>query len=199
MSCQNTLTKQEQLKKLFAPYVNCQKCPLSSQGRTQVVFGAGDAQATLMFIGEGPGRDEDRLGSPFVGRAGQLLNKIIEAMKLKREDVYISNVVKCRPPGNRTPLPIETSTCKNLLLYKEIDIVQPKIICTLGSPATKALLGDEVQISRARGIFAQFKGITVMPTYHPAYLLRNPIEKRTVWEDMKKIMAKLNELDHEKI
>ena len=198
MSSENTLTKQEQLQKLFAPYINCQKCPLATQGRTQVVFGTGDAQATLMFIGEGPGRDEDRLGSPFVGRAGQLLNKIIEAMKLKREDVYISNVVKCRPPGNRTPLPTETSTCKNLLLYKEIDIVQPKIICTLGSPATKALLGDEVQISRTRGIFAQFNGITVMPTYHPAYLLRNPIEKRTVWEDMKKIMAKLAQLDQSK-
>lgn len=196
MSLQNTPTKQEQLKKLFTPYVNCQKCPLATQGRTQVVFGTGDAQATLMFIGEGPGRDEDRLGSPFVGRAGQLLNKIIEAMGIKREDVYISNVVKCRPPGNRTPLPLETSTCKNLLLYKEIDIVQPKIICTLGSPATKALLGDDVLISKTRGIFADFKGITVMPTYHPAYLLRNPIEKRTVWEDMKKIMAKLKELDH---
>ncbi len=194
MSSQKILSKKEQLEKLFTPYINCQKCPLATQGRTQVVFGTGDAQAVLMFIGEGPGRDEDRLGSPFVGRAGQLLNKIIEAMKMKREDVYISNAVKCRPPGNRTPLPLEVNTCKNLLLLKEIDIIQPKIICTLGSPATKALLGDHVQISRARGVFAGFNGIAVMPTYHPAYLLRNPAEKRTVWEDMKKIMAKLAEL-----
>lgn len=184
-------TKQQQLNTLFAPYVNCQKCPLATQGRTQVVFGTGNADAPLMFIGEGPGRDEDRLGSPFVGRAGQLLNKIIEAMGMKREQIYISNAVKCRPPNNRTPLPLEVDTCKNLLLLKEIDIIQPKIICTLGSPATKALFGEHVQISRARGIFAEFKGIAVMPTYHPAYLLRNPAEKRTVWEDMKKIMEKL--------
>ncbi|MBS1988353.1 uracil-DNA glycosylase [Candidatus Dependentiae bacterium] len=195
MSCENTLTKQEQLKKLFAPYVNCQKCPLATQGRTQVVFGSGDAQATLMFIGEGPGRDEDLQGSPFVGRSGQLLTKIIQAMGLEREQVYISNVVKCRPPNNRTPLPTETSTCKQLLLLKEIEIIQPKVICTLGAPAAKALLGEDVQISRVRGIFAEFKGITVMPTYHPAYLLRNPVEKRTVWEDMKKIMAKIQELN----
>lgn len=186
-------TKQEQLSKLFAPYINCQKCPLAAQGRTQVVFGTGNSQATLMFVGEGPGRDEDRLGSPFVGRAGQLLNKIIDAMGMKREDVYISNAVKCRPPNNRTPLSLEVNTCKNLLLFKEIDIIQPKIICTLGSPATKALLGDHVQISHARGIFSDFNGIAVMPTYHPAYLLRNPAEKRTVWEDMKKILEKLAE------
>ena len=120
--------------------------------------------------------------------------EFIEAMKMKREDVYISNAVKCRPPGNRTPLPLEVNTGKNLLLLKEIDIIQPKIICTLGSPATKALLGDHVQISRGRGVFAGFQCLAVMPTYHPAYLLRNPAEKRTVWEDMKKIMAKLAEL-----
>jgi DNA polymerase len=187
-------SKKQRLNELFTPCVDCQKCPLAHQGRTQVVFGAGNAEAKLMFVGEGPGRDEDIQGSPFVGRAGQLLNKIIEAMGLKREEVYISNAVKCRPPNNRTPLPIEVDTCKNLLLLREIEIIQPQIICTLGSPATKALLGDHVQISRARGVFSEFKEIPVMPTYHPAYLLRNPIEKRTVWEDMKKIMAKLEEL-----
>lgn len=186
-------TKKELLDDLFAPYINCQKCPLACQGRTQVVFGTGNPETKLMFIGEGPGRDEDLQGYPFVGRAGQLLNKIIEAMGLKRSDVYISNAVKCRPPNNRTPLPLEVNTCKNLLLFKEIEIIQPQIICTLGSPATKALLGDHIQISRARGVFAEFKGILVMPTYHPAYLLRNPSEKRTVWEDMKKIMQKLAE------
>lgn len=188
-------TKKIHLDELSASHLSCQKCPLATQGRKQVVFGSGNAEAKLMFIGEGPGRDEDIQGLPFVGRAGQLLNKIIEAMGMKREDVYISNAVKCRPPGNRTPLPLEVDTCKNLLLFKEIDIIQPKIICTLGSPATKALLGEHIKISQARGIFAEFKGIPVMPTYHPAYLLRNPVEKRTVWEDMKKIMNKLNQFE----
>lgn len=182
------------LEELFCQYVNCMACPLSTQGRKQVVFGNGNAQTTLMFIGEGPGRDEDEHGLPFVGRAGQLLTKIIEAMGLKREEVYISNVVKCRPPGNRPPLPIESGTCKDLLLFKEIEIIKPKIICTLGATATQALLGDDVKITRARGIFVEFKGALLIPTYHPAYLLRNPAEKKTVWEDMKKIMAKLEEL-----
>jgi DNA polymerase len=184
----------QQLVELFCKYIDCTACPLSTQGRKQVVFGNGNAQTTLMFIGEGPGRDEDQQGLPFVGRAGQLLTKIIEAMGLKREEVYISNVVKCRPPGNRAPLPIESSTCKNLLLFKEIDIIKPKIICTLGATATQALLGDDVRITKARGIFVEFKGALLIPTYHPAYLLRNPAEKKTVWEDMKKIMAKLEEL-----
>ncbi|MBM3886469.1 uracil-DNA glycosylase [Candidatus Dependentiae bacterium] len=189
------LNKQEQLAALYAKYVNCMSCPLSTQGRTQVVFGVGNPNAKLMFIGEGPGRDEDLKGEPFVGRAGQLLNQIIEAMGLKRKDVYISNVVKCRPPGNRTPLPNERNTCKDLLLFRELEIIKPLIICTLGSPSTQGLLGDDVQISQVRGKFHDFQGTLVMPTYHPAYLLRNPAEKRTVWEDMKKIMAKLAELE----
>ena len=189
------LSKREQLEKLYAKYANCMSCPLATQGRTQVVFGTGNPDAKLLFIGEGPGRDEDLQGKPFVGRAGQLLNKIIEAMGLQRDDIYISNVVKCRPPGNRTPLPNERNTCKNLLLFKEIEIIQPKIICALGSPATQGLLGDEVKISQVRGMFKEFQGIPVLPTYHPAYLLRNPAEKRTVWEDMKKIMARLEELE----
>ena len=188
-------TKQEQLAALYAKYAKCMSCPLAEQGRTQVVFGVGDPEAKLMFIGEGPGRDEDIKGEPFVGRAGQLLDKIIEAMGLQRSDVYISNVVKCRPPGNRTPLPNERNTCKDLLLFKEIDIIKPRIICTLGSPSTQGLLGDDVRISDMRGTFHEFRGILVMPTYHPAYLLRNPAEKRTVWEDMKKIVAKLAELE----
>ncbi len=187
-------TKSTQLDSLNCKYTSCQACPLGSQGRTQVVFGKGSAEATLMFVGEGPGRDEDAQGAPFVGRSGKLLTQIIEAMGLPRERVYISNVVKCRPPDNRTPLAAESSTCKDLLLLKEIDIVQPKIICTLGATATKALLGDDIKITASRGVFVEWRGLLVLPTYHPAYLLRNPTEKRTVWEDMKKIMAKLEEL-----
>jgi uracil-DNA glycosylase len=188
------ITKQEQLATLYAKYAKCLACPLATQGRTQVVFGIGNPDAKILFVGEGPGREEDIKGEAFVGRAGQLLNKIIEAMGLKREDVYISNVVKCRPPGNRTPLPNERNTCKDLLLLKEIDIIKPIIICTLGAAATQGILGDEIRISSARGIFHEFRGTLVLPTYHPAYLLRNPAEKRTVWEDMKKIMLKLEEL-----
>jgi DNA polymerase len=168
---------------------------LATQGRKQVVFGHGNSNATLMFVGEGPGRDEDQQGYPFVGRAGKLLTQIIEAMGLKREDVYISNVVKCRPPENRAPLPIESGTCKNLILFREIDIIQPKVICALGATALQALLGEDARLARYRGIFTEFRGFLLLPTYHPAYLLRNPVEKRTVWEDMKKIMAKLKELE----
>lgn len=190
-----TRDKKQDLEELNCNYINCQKCPLATQGRTQVVFGNGNAQASLMFVGEGPGKDEDEQGYPFIGRAGQLLTKIIEAMGLKREDVYISNVVKCRPPGNRVPLPDESNTCKDLLLFKEIEIIKPKIICTLGATATQALLGDDAKLAKTRGLFTSFKNALVLPTYHPAYLLRNPVEKKTVWEDMKKIMAKLKELE----
>ena len=186
--------KKQLLEKLNCRFINCAACPLSKQGRTQVVFGNGNVETQIMFVGEGPGRDEDEQGLPFVGRAGQLLTKIIEAMGLKREDVYISNVVKCRPPGNRTPLPNESNTCKELLLLKEIDLIKPKIICTLGATATQALLGDDVKITRARGQFFNFNGIFVLPTYHPAYLLRNPDAKKDVWADMQKVMAKLAEL-----
>ena len=185
----------DEIDALNCNYRDCTACPLGSQGRTQVVFGKGLAEATLMFVGEGPGKDEDLQGAPFVGRSGKLLTQIIEAMGLSRESVYISNVVKCRPPENRTPLPNESSTCEDLLLLKEIAIIKPKIICTLGATATKALLGDETKITASRGMFVEWNGTLVLPTYHPAYLLRNPAEKRTVWEDMKKIMAKLAELE----
>ena len=170
---------------------NCSICPLAKLGRTQVVFGFGNPQAKIMFIGEAPGRDEDKQGYPFIGRAGQLLTKIIQDMKLSREDVYISNVVKCRPPNNRVPLPIESNTCKQLILFKEIDIIKPEVICTLGSTAAQALLGDTVSFGRIRGTWCDFKKTPVMPTYHPAYLLRNPSAKRVVWEDMQKVMMKL--------
>jgi uracil-DNA glycosylase family 4 len=183
--------KQDSITDLNKKYVACLECPLALAGRAQVVFGKGNPESPLMFVGEGPGRDEDLQGAPFVGRAGQLLTKIIEAMGLTRDQVYISNVVKCRPPNNRVPLPIESETCKRLILFKEIEIIKPKVICALGATATQALLGDNVTISKARGIFFEYRGTLVLPTYHPAYLLRNPAEKKTVWEDMKKIMEKL--------
>ena len=185
------INKTEAIKKLYTNFENCTKCPLAKQGRNKIVFGEGNHDADLMFVGEGPGRDEDKQGIPFIGRAGKLLTKIIESMQLTRDQVYITNVVKCRPPNNRNPLPIESETCKKLLLLKEIEIINPKIICTLGAIATKALLGEDIRISKARGVFSIFKGITLMPTYHPAYLLRNPSAKKIVWEDMKLIMNNL--------
>ncbi len=191
-------TKQEKtnlLGSLKKRFCKCDQCPLATQGRSQVVFGVGTPSATLMFIGEAPGKNEDEQGEPFVGRAGKLLTKIIEAMGLSRQEVYISNVVKCRPPNNRTPTTLERETCKNLILFNEIAIIKPKVICTLGSPSTKALLGDDIKISQIRGKFFEVNGVPVMPTFHPAYLLRNPAEKRTVWEDMKKIMIKIKELE----
>ncbi len=189
----SSMDKKEQLDALYARYKSCTQCPLATQGRSQVVFGTGNSNAQLMFVGEAPGKDEDMQGFPFIGRAGQLLTKIIEAMGIQREEVYISNIVKCRPPENRTPLPIERTTCKELLLFKEIEIINPVIICTLGAPATQGLLGDSIKISEARGIIHYFKTYPVLPTYHPAYLLRNPSEKKTVWEDMQKIMVFLKE------
>lgn len=182
-------TNAHQLDLLKKQYAACIACPLAQLGRSQVVFGTGNPEAELMFVGEGPGRDEDAQGTPFVGRAGQLLTSIITAMGLSRDNVYISNVVKCRPPENRAPLPNESDICKNLLLFKEIAIIKPKIICTLGSSATQALLGPDIKISKARGLMHEFNGTHVLPTFHPAYLLRNPADKRLVWEDMKKIMS----------
>lgn len=184
-------TKQEKLDALKKQYSSCTTCPLATQGRSQVVFGHGNPDAVLMFVGEGPGRDEDEQGIPFIGRAGQLLNKIMQAMGIDRKDVYISNIVKCRPPGNRTPLPNESAICKPLILEKEIAIVKPKMICTLGTVATQELLGTQVSITKARGTFYNYNNIPVLPTYHPAYLLRNPEKKTEVWQDMKLILGKL--------
>jgi uracil-DNA glycosylase family 4 len=188
---QSSSDKQAMLDQIKQKFANCAKCPLATQGRQQVVFGVGNPNAELMFVGEGPGRDEDAQGKPFVGRAGQLLTKIIEAMKLTRDDVYISNVIKCRPPENRAPLSTESEVCKDLILFKEIEIIKPKIICALGATALQGLMGDGFSISKVRGTFLQFKDILVMPTYHPAYLLRNPDAKRFVWEDMKVILEQL--------
>ncbi len=167
----------------------CRLCPLSKT-RTTVVFGEGDPKADLMFIGEAPGYDEDQKGRPFVGRAGQLLTKIIESIGFKRENVYIANILKCRPPGNRNPLPSEIAKCSPYLL-KQIELIKPKVICALGKFAAQTLLNTETPISKLRGSFHDYRGIKLMPTYHPAYLLRNPAGKREVWLDMKKIAKEL--------
>ena len=167
----------------------CVRCELHAT-RNTVVFGTGNDNADLMLVGEAPGADEDQQGEPFVGRAGQLLTKIIEAMGFRRDDVYIANVIKCRPPGNRNPKPIEIETCEPFLL-KQVELIQPKVICALGSFAAQALLHTDEKISRLRGRFHDYHGAKLMPTYHPAFLLRNPHSKREVWEDMKKVMDEL--------
>jgi len=182
----------EEWQKLINRIRDCRFCPLF-QGRTQAVPGEGNCQARLMFVGEAPGRDEDRQGRPFVGRAGQLLTKIIEAMGFKRQDVYIANVVKCRPPENRTPRPDEVKACSPYLL-RQIELINPRVIVALGKIAAEFLLQTDKSISDLRGHFGQFEGIPVMPTFHPAYLVRNEGNreiKRLVWEDMKKVMKLL--------
>ena len=163
---------------------DCTRCKLHAQGRRQIVFGVGNPDADLMFVGEAPGADEDIQGIPFVGRAGQLLTKIIEAIGLKREDVYIANVIKCRPPGNRNPEPDEVDTCEPFL-FRQIDIIHPTVIVALGTFAARALLRTLDPISRLRGRVYEYRGAKLIPTFHPAYLLRNPASKRDVWEDMK--------------
>jgi len=171
---------------------DCKKCRLC-EFRTNIVFGEGDPNAKLMFIGEGPGQEEDQTGRPFVGRAGQLLTKIIEAMGLKREDVYIANIVKCRPPANRTPLEDEIVSCAPYLM-QQIKVIKPKIIISLGSPATCTMLNEKIKISAIRGTFYDWKdGIKLLPTFHPAYLLRNPNDKKLVWEDVQKVIPLLKD------
>jgi uracil-DNA glycosylase family 4 len=170
----------------------CQRCKLHTLGRTQVVFGVGNPNADLMFVGEAPGADEDIQGEPFVGRAGQLLTKIIEAIGLKRSDIYIANVIKCRPPGNRNPEPDEVDRCEPFL-FRQIDMIKPKVIVALGKFAAQSLLKTSEPITRLRGREYRFRSATLMPTFHPAYLLRNPSSKREVWEDMKRVRAILSE------
>jgi DNA polymerase len=163
---------------------DCTRCKLHRLGRRQIVFGVGNPDAELMFVGEAPGGDEDIQGIPFVGRAGQLLTKIIEAIGLKREDVYIANVIKCRPPQNRNPEQDEVDTCEPFL-FQQVDIIKPKVIVALGTFAARALLRTVDPISRLRGRVYAYRGAKLVPTFHPAYLLRNPASKRDVWEDMK--------------
>ena len=169
---------------------DCRLCGLH-KGRNHIVFGEGDPNAKLVFVGEGPGFDEDQTGRPFVGKAGQLLTKIIQAMTLKREDVYICNIIKCRPPGNRNPQPDEIRACLPHVM-RQIHLIQPEFICALGTFAAQTLLETDKPISRLRGSFHEYMGIRVMPTYHPSYLLRNPERKRDVWEDVQKLMKEMD-------
>jgi DNA polymerase len=168
----------------------CRRCRLS-ESRKYIVFGAGDPHARLVFVGEGPGYDEDQKGEPFIGAAGRLLTKIIEAIKYTRDQVYICNIIKCRPPGNRNPLPDEIEACLPFL-KRQLTVIKPDVICALGTFAAQALLDTTLPISKLKGRFHDYNGIRVLPTYHPAYLLRNPGKKRDVWEDMQKLMKALD-------
>jgi uracil-DNA glycosylase family 4 len=170
---------------------DCVRCKLCTLGRKQIVFGVGNPNADLMFVGEAPGRDEDIQGIPFVGRAGQKLTQIIEAIGLTRDDVYIANVIKCRPPENRNPEPDEVEQCEPFL-FRQIDTIKPKVIVALGTFAAKSLLKTTESISRLRGRVYDYRGAKLVPTFHPAFLLRNPACRREVWEDMKKVRALLN-------
>ena len=171
---------------------DCSRCKLHTLGRRQVVFGVGNPNADLMFVGEAPGADEDIQGEPFVGRAGQLLTKIIEAIGMTRADVYIANVIKCRPPQNRNPEPDEVEQCEPFL-FRQIETIKPKVIVALGKFAAQSLLKTTEPITRIRGREYKYRDAILMPTYHPAYLLRNPSSKREVWEDMKRVRAILTQ------
>ncbi len=177
----------ERLRVVREELGECTRCKLHST-RTHLVFGVGSPDAELMFVGEAPGRDEDMQGIPFVGRAGQLLTKIIESIDLRRDDVYIANVIKCRPPDNRNPEPDEVRTCEPFL-FAQVDAIQPRVIVALGSFAARALLRTEDAISKLRGRIFDYRGAQLIPTFHPAYLLRSPDRKREVWEDMKKVRS----------
>lgn len=184
-------SKEDALKAIRGEMADCQRCSLGKT-RKNLVFGEGNPEAELVFVGEAPGADEDQQGKPFVGKAGQLLTDIIEkGMKLERRNVYICNILKCRPPGNRNPLPDEISLCEPFL-KRQLQVISPKIICALGTFAAKTLLKTDIPISALRGRFHSYDGIKVMPTYHPAYLLRNPASKKQVWEDVQMIMRELN-------
>jgi DNA polymerase len=184
------IDKNEPLSKIREELGDCQRCPLAKT-RTNLVFGAGDPDAQLMFVGEAPGRDEDREGIPFIGRAGQLLTKIIQAINMTRDQVYIANILKCRPPNNRNPETEEIEKCYPFL-QQQIKVIQPRIICALGAFAAQTLLQTKTPIGRLRGRGHSFnKHSLVIPTYHPAFLLRNPNKKRDVWEDMQLVMKLL--------
>ena len=183
---------QETLESIREDLGDCQRCKLAP-GRKHIVFGSGNPKAELMFVGEAPGADEDEQGLPFVGRAGQLLTKIIEAIGMRREDVYICNILKCRPPGNRNPETDEIASCEPFL-FRQIASVKPQVICALGTFGAQTLLRTHESISNLRGQFIDFRGAKLMATFHPAYLLRNPHEKRRVWEDVQKIRDYLQSL-----
>lgn len=173
------------LESVHQRYARCSRCPLH-QGRTRIVLGEGNPASLLMFVGEGPGADEDRQGRPFVGRAGQLLSRMLEAAQIPREEIFITNIVKCRPPGNRTPQEEEMETCITIL-REQFVAIRPKLIVTLGSTPTRALIDPAARITRVRGRWVERKGVRMMPTFHPAYLLRNPQAKREAWIDFQAI------------
>jgi len=188
------LSREERVRELAVlkkTVVGCQRCPELATTRTQTVFGVGHPQPRLCFFGEAPGADEDRLGEPFVGRAGDLLNKIIEACQMRREDVYIMNVLKCRPPGNRNPAPDEIDCCRGYF-ERQFEIIRPEFICCLGAFAAKTLLETNLSIGNLRGELHDYRGIPVLATYHPAYLLRNPPAKKLVWEDMQILLRAMS-------
>ena len=186
--------KEELLQSLYSTYDSSMPCHLGYKDRTNVVFGEGNADAELMFIGEGPGKEEDKQGRPFVGRSGQLLNRALAHVGIDRKDVYITNIVKCRPPGNRAPTPLEASTCMNKFLYNQIKIIRPRIICTLGSVALNNLLGKPSSIGKMRGKQLDWEGFRIIPTYHPAYILRNQSQGSTWLEDFKVIKKELSKV-----
>jgi len=182
--------RRKELEVLAGRVAKCTRCSELASTRTQTVFGVGKLDTELCFVGEAPGADEDAQGEPFVGAAGQLLNRIIVACGMKREEVYICNIIKCRPPGNRTPLPDEAANCREYL-EKQLELVRPKFICALGACAAQNLLDTKVSVGKLRGQFLDFRGIPVICTYHPAYLLRSPDKKKDVWDDMKKLMERM--------
>lgn len=182
--------RRHELKVLADKVAGCTRCAELVANRRQTVFGVGPTDVELCFVGEAPGQEEDRRGEPFVGDAGQLLNKIIAACGMKREEVYICNILKCRPPKNRAPLPNEAANCREYL-DRQLDLVRPKFICCLGASAVQNLLGTTESIGRLRGSFQEYRGIPVMCTFHPAYLLRSPDKKKDVWEDMKKLLQRM--------
>ena len=185
--------KEELLKALFQPYMHGIDCPFGGPDKAKVVCGEGNSDADLMFIGEGPGKEEDKQGRPFVGRSGLLLNRALSHVEIERPEVYITNIVKCRPPQNRAPTPQESAISMNLFLYNEIKIVRPKIICTLGSIALNNLLGKPCSISRMRGKPLEWQGTLIITTYHPAYILRNQSQAATWLEDFKALKKALTE------
>jgi len=184
------MTPEKALRAIRHDLGDCTRCVLHKQGRKQIVFGVGNPRADLMFIGEAPGADEDQQGEPFVGRAGQLLNNMISAMGIRREEVYIANIIKCRPPGNRTPEREECETCSPFLM-RQIEVIKPKIIVALGAVAAKTLLGVNDTMANLRGHIYDFKNTKLAVTYHPAYLLRDPRQKKEAWKDLQMVMKHL--------
>jgi len=187
---QNEMTPQQALRAIREDIGDCTRCILHKQGRKQIVFGVGNPRADIMFIGEAPGADEDQQGEPFVGRAGQLLNNMITAMGIRREDIYIANIIKCRPPGNRTPEREECDTCSPFLM-RQIDVVKPKMIVALGAVAAKTLLGVNDAMINLRGRIYDFRNTKLAVTYHPAYLLSDPRQKKEAWKDLQMVMKYL--------